>query len=459
MDTPRPEEIDDRLNTTPYLVADGNDATKRYAGIQRKSLTTQDRARIAYEEIARQTDDRLKSCQSVIRSELVAESNRMEGYDSRAKEVRGDALAHSELMNQPVGAFVEHIKDDERLVQGLGLYKAYELADEWAAAEQRPRQDEIRSLHYLVMPNLPTAGAYKHSENKIGGSDHVTIPPWDVQENMTALADWFAQGSGDAVLDAAVVHAWLTHIHPFDDGNGRMARLLANLALVQSGFPPLLLRSVADREIYLDALAASDEGDLLPLYDLFHQALRRRLCELEKPDYVDKKIKSELFASSNNRYQLWREEMTNLCKSVEIKAKLKGWGTQVMGYPSLEDFACLENRNESGNCWFIKFRDKDTQQNEWLLWFGYSSLEMCDLLGVKQAQRAWPSLFFSRRSTDPTSVHPWTPLFDDGDPDRPDELSLAPARAKQVTARTGFTTQDLDVTDAASLIIRAISIS
>ena len=71
------------------------------------------------------------------------------------------------------------------------------------------------------MPSLPSAGTYKAAQNEIGGSEHTPAEPWSVTPEMAELAEWFANGSGDAVLDAAVVHAWLTHIHPFDDGNGR----------------------------------------------------------------------------------------------------------------------------------------------------------------------------------------------------------------------------------------------
>ena len=83
-----------------------------------------------------------------------------------------------------------------------------------------------------------------------------------------------------------------------------MARLLANLALVQSHYPPLLLRSTADREPYLDALAASDEADILPLYDLFVGSLRRAVRVMERPNYVESKVRGELLATTAQRYEV-----------------------------------------------------------------------------------------------------------------------------------------------------------
>ena len=51
---------------------------------------------------------------------------------------------------------------------------------------------------------------------------------------------------------------WQVEIHPFKDGNGRTARLLMNLILMQNGFPPLLFNP-QDRKLYLDQIIVSCE--------------------------------------------------------------------------------------------------------------------------------------------------------------------------------------------------------
>lgn len=56
---------------------------------------------------------------------------------------------------------------------------------------------------------------------------------------MSKLLDWFnTQGAIDPVLKAALAHLWFVTIHPFDDGNGRMARAIADLALARSERSP-----------------------------------------------------------------------------------------------------------------------------------------------------------------------------------------------------------------------------
>lgn len=269
---------------------------------------------------------------------------------------------------------------------------------------------------------------------------------------MSELVEWFDRGSGDAVLDATVVHAWLTHIHPFEDGNGRMARLLANLALIQSHYPPLLLRSSADRGQYLEALTASDEGDILPLYDLFTKALRRVVKTMERPDFVQSKIRDELLATTSQRHETWRGLARTFFTCLEQKARRAGWAIRLMGYPSLEDFSLLEARTRDGNCWFAKLRHHGV--DEWLLWFGYRSSEMIDLVG---RQRPWPSVFFAQRTDDPRAVHPFETRFEANERrGRPAEVSFSPGTQRAVTVRWDFKTEDLRIDEAAQVVIRAL---
>ncbi|MGH3609855.1 MAG: Fic family protein, partial [Pseudonocardiaceae bacterium] len=81
-----------------------------------------------------------------------------------------------------------------------------------------------------------------------------------------------AGGASPAVL-AAWVHHRFTQIHPFRDGNGRVARLLATLVFIRAEWLPLVVRR-DDRVRYLDALQEADNGDLLPLVKLFDTVQR-----------------------------------------------------------------------------------------------------------------------------------------------------------------------------------------
>jgi Fic family protein len=71
---------------------------------------------------------------------------------------------------------------------------------------------------------------------------------------METYFDWlFSEKTGHPLIIAAEAHTRFVSIHPFIDGNGRTARLIMNLILLQRGFPPLIIKN-KDRASYLDAI-------------------------------------------------------------------------------------------------------------------------------------------------------------------------------------------------------------
>lgn len=86
--------------------------------------------------------------------------------------------------------------------------------------------------------------------------------------DMTAFLDWFNDESGiDPVLKAGIAHLWFVSIHPFDDGNGRIARAIADMALARSEesaqrFYSLSAQIRKERRTYYDKLEATQKGDL-----------------------------------------------------------------------------------------------------------------------------------------------------------------------------------------------------
>ena len=77
-------------------------------------------------------------------------------------------------------------------------------------------------------------------------------------------------------IEAAWLHHRFTQIHPFQDGNGRVARALASLVFLRAGwFPLVIVGSGEDRNAYIRALEAADAGDLAPVVELFASVQRR----------------------------------------------------------------------------------------------------------------------------------------------------------------------------------------
>ncbi len=104
---------------------------------------------------------------------------------------------------------------------------------------------------------------------------HEYCPPEHVQSEMDRLMSMFESHQGtDALVEAAFLHHRFTQIHPFQDGNGRVARCLANIVLIRAGLQPLVLTR-DDRDSYIDALEAADEGNLSKLVNLFAAVEKR----------------------------------------------------------------------------------------------------------------------------------------------------------------------------------------
>ena len=104
------------------------------------------------------------------------------------------------------------------------------------------------------------------------GSIHQYCPPDFVQDEIDQLLTWREEHQSLDIcveVEAAWLHHRFTQIHPFQDGNGRVARAITSAVFLRSDHLVLVVRDEEHRERYLDALEAADRGDLKPLVDLF----------------------------------------------------------------------------------------------------------------------------------------------------------------------------------------------
>lgn len=98
---------------------------------------------------------------------------------------------------------------------------------------------------------------------------HYEAPPAEkLNHEMHGFLAWFnGKEPIDEVLKAAIAHLWFVTIHPFEDGNGRIARAIADMALARSEGSPQRFYSMSaqvrlERKAYYDVLEATQKGDL-----------------------------------------------------------------------------------------------------------------------------------------------------------------------------------------------------
>lgn len=137
----------------------------------------------------------------------------------------------------------------------------------------------IRNLHKLVVRETDhSAGSYRSSNVMITGSKHVPQEAYELPRLMRDLIWWIrsAWKKLHPIEMAALSHHRLVYIHPFFDGNGRVARLLMNLLLMREGYPLVVILK-NDRKKYYQMLEKADKGNLNPFVQFTAQAVERSL--------------------------------------------------------------------------------------------------------------------------------------------------------------------------------------
>ena len=131
--------------------------------------------------------------------------------------------------------------------------------------------------------------SYRTGPVTISGSIYPPPGPESVPVKMAEFGRWLSDISVPAddafagvegFFAAAVAHTWLVTVHPFVDGNGRMARLLMNLLLMRHGYP-IAIVTKEDRLRYYDALEFSQACDLTPFVVLVAECIKESLKEYE----------------------------------------------------------------------------------------------------------------------------------------------------------------------------------
>jgi Fic family protein len=158
-------------------------------------------------------------------------------------QIEGNRLTQAQVEHVLAGAHFPGRERDEAEVRNY--YKALEYVEAIAPGDDPVGEDTIRRIHSLVMTGKPESEPYREGQNVIrdGASGAIVcLPPEapDVPALMAELFAWTREQIDKRELPvpivAAVTHYQYATIHPYFDGNGRTARLLATLVLHRAGY-------------------------------------------------------------------------------------------------------------------------------------------------------------------------------------------------------------------------------
>ena len=185
-------------------------------------------------------------------------------YSSNALE--GNSLTETEtkiVIEDGITIGGKPVKDH---LEALGHADAYDLLFRLAKG-QSITEANVKELHRLFYYRIDAkqAGRYRKQKVIITGTDFIPPAPERIPELMKLFIGGIprARDEHHPVVFAAILHRELVTIHPFIDGNGRAARLLMNLALLQAGYPPAIIPPILRRD-YLDTLNKTHKGDDRP---------------------------------------------------------------------------------------------------------------------------------------------------------------------------------------------------
>lgn len=238
-------------------------------------------------------------------------SNHLEGNSLTYGEAKALILFGITAQSKPLKDHFEITGHDEAIKWVTDIVKEnYPLTETF-----------IRELHVLLLKSpyevdaitpdgQPTkkkveVGKYKSFPNHVKtrtGEIFRFATPEETPAKMQDLIEWYRAKKDspevNPVILAAEFHYRFILIHPFDDGNGRIARILMNFILMQFGYPSVIIKS-DDKGNYFSALQQADNRIIEPFFEYIAQNLVRSLEimiagakgeNIEEPDDLDKEL-------------------------------------------------------------------------------------------------------------------------------------------------------------------------
>lgn len=213
----------------------------------------------------------LKGLNKRFQNELTYNSNAIEGNTLTLKETILVLEKGITVEGKPLKDYLE-VKNHKAaldFLETLTHKKSFEI-----------QEADVLNIQKIILQGIDddNAGIYRSVSVRILGSQAVFPNPLKIPELMEEFFSWL-QTKCDihTVQLAADAHYKLVTVHPFVDGNGRTARLLMNLILIQNGFPPANILMENRRE-YIDSLEKAHlENNLEDFYDIIIKAVDKSL--------------------------------------------------------------------------------------------------------------------------------------------------------------------------------------
>jgi excisionase family DNA binding protein len=216
-------------------------------------------------------EELIKNLEEWFRIELTYTSNAIEGNTLTRQET---ALVVDEGITVQGKSLEEHL-------EAINLAKAFDFIRTLTTKNKKDITNGlIFDIHRIILDKIDStnSGRFRTVAVRLKGSETILPNAAKVPELMDEFIDWLQNNNLDHPIKMAVdAHFKFVSIHPFVDGNGRTARLLMNLILMQDGYPPVIVRK-EDREEYIKSLEKGQtKNDLDDYYKFMFDSIDRSL--------------------------------------------------------------------------------------------------------------------------------------------------------------------------------------
>lgn len=211
--------------------------------------------------------DALNKLQEEMRIVHTYNSNAIEGNTLSLQETK---LVLEEGITVGGKSLLEHL-------EVTGNANAFNFLEDMAKSPIAIAHPGILILHDIITLGIQEDhGKYRITNVRITGA--IKRPPdfAKIPNLMTEMLKTVSKMKKHDVIVAAYLHHRFVEIHPFSDGNGRVARLLTNLYLMKKGYPPIILKK-EERLKYYSCLRKADQEDLKPFANMIAKAVDESL--------------------------------------------------------------------------------------------------------------------------------------------------------------------------------------
>ena len=173
-------------------------------------------------------------------------------YNSNAIEGNTLSIQETELVvNEGITIGGKTVNEH---LEAINHVKGIEYLKEIVQKKAEISENIIKEMHRIILSLIDDveAGHYRRTNVRIVGANHLPPQSIKIPKLMEEFIEWYYENERKISVTemAAELHYRLVMIHPFIDGNGRVARLLMNLYLMRNGYPPGIILKVDRKKYY-----------------------------------------------------------------------------------------------------------------------------------------------------------------------------------------------------------------